>query len=78
MPQEVIEAYDGTEVAFEHIKPLSGGGARIELDVDGGPRWRLDVTNSGEYEIVTSWNAAGELADVETPDWVDDIVARLR
>ncbi len=78
MPREIIEAYDGTEVGFEHIKPLSSGGARVEFDVEGGPRWRVDVSNAGDYEIVTSWNANDELADVETPDWMDDLVAQLQ
>lgn len=75
---ETIQAYDGTDVEVEPIKPLSGGGARVELDAEDGPTWRLDITNSGKFDVVTSWNADGELADVETPDWVGDIVARLQ
>ncbi|WP_135828551.1 hypothetical protein [Halorussus halobius] len=79
MPQsEIIEAYDGTEVGFEDVKPLSGGGARVDLDAENGPKLRLDVTKSGKYEVVTSWNADGELADVDEPDWVEDIVAQLQ
>jgi hypothetical protein len=78
MPQEIIEAYDGTEVGFEHVKPLSGGGARVDLDAEGGPKFRLDITKSGNHEIVTSWDKHGNLADVETPDWVEDIVAQLQ
>jgi len=75
---ETIDVYTGEEVAVEPIKPLSDGGSRVELDVVDGPRWRLDVTASGdEFEVVTSWNSAEELADVEPPEWVDDVLLRL-
>jgi|GEM_PF-658587 len=80
MPErKTIEAYDGTEVEVEPIRQLSGGGSRIELDVVDGPRWRLDVTGTGQdYDIVTSWNSADELADIEPPQWVDDVILRLK
>jgi hypothetical protein len=78
MAPDTIEAYDGTEVDVDVIKPLSGGGARVEIDAVDGARWRLDVTSTGELsEVVTSWNSEGELADKEVPDWVDDILLRL-
>ena len=81
MPEQVqtIEAYTGDEVAVEPIKQLSNGGTRVELDVVEGPRWRLDVNGTGnDYEIVTSWDATGQLADVDVPGWIDDILVRLR
>jgi len=78
MAPDTIETYEGDEVEVEVIKPLAGGGARVELDATGGGRWRVDVTRSGELkDVVTSWNSAGELADVEIPDWADDILMRL-
>jgi len=78
MAPDTIETYEGDEVEVEVIKPLAGGGARVEIDKPDGPRWRLDATRSGELsEVVTSWNSDGELADVEIPDWVDDILLRL-
>jgi len=78
MAPDTIEAYDGTEVEVDIVKPLSGGGARVELDAVDGGRWRLDVTSTGELsEIVTSWNSNDELADVPVPDWVDDVLLRL-
>ena len=78
MSRDTIEVYTGAEVAVEPIKPLSGGGSRVEIDVIEGPRWRLDVTAAGDdYEVVTSWNSADELADVEVPDWIDDVLLRL-
>jgi hypothetical protein len=78
MAPDTIEAYDGSEVTVDVIKPLSGGGARVELDATGGGRWRLDVTSTGELsEVVTSWNSDDELADVPVPDWADDILLRL-
>jgi len=80
MPEpNTIGAYDGTEVAVEPIKTLSGGGTRLEIDQVDGPRWRLDVNSTGkDFEVVTSWNSDDELADIEVPEWVDDILLRLR
>jgi hypothetical protein len=78
MAPDTIEAYDGTEVDVDVIKPLAGGGARVELDATDGGRWRVDVTSTGELsEVVTSWNSDDELADVELPEWADDILLRL-
>lgn len=73
-----VEAYTGESVAVEPVRELSGGGTRIELDVDGGPRWRVDVTTTGSVdEVVTSWDSRDGLADVEVPEWIDDVLARL-
>jgi hypothetical protein len=75
---ETITVYDGTEVEVEVLDQLSGGGARVEIDEQDGPRWRLDVNSTGsDYDIVTSWNAAGELADAAPRDWIDDLILRL-
>jgi len=78
MTPDTIEAYDGTEVEVDIIKPLSGGGARVELDTNDEGRWRLDVNSTGnDYDVLTSWNSRGELADVPVPDWAEDILLRL-
>lgn len=75
---ETVTVYDGTKVEVEVLDQLSGDGARVEIDEQGGPRWRLDVNSTGsDYDIVTSWNAAGELSDVEPRDWIDDVIMRL-
>ncbi|MBB6645044.1 hypothetical protein [Halobellus ruber] len=73
-----LETWDGTNVEVEHVQDLAGGGARFDIEAEAGPRWRLDVSKTGTYEVVTSWDARGQLADVETPEWMDDIIARLQ
>ncbi|WP_135829990.1 hypothetical protein [Halorussus halobius] len=80
MPQTArkLETVDGTEVTVEPIRRLSDGESRIDIESEDGRKWRLDVTRAGEFEVVASWNVAGELADVERPDWVENIVARLQ
>lgn len=78
MAPNTIETYDGTEVDVDVIEPLAGGGARVEIDEEDGPRWRLDVTSTGKLaEVVTTWNSDDELADVEIPDWIGDVLSRL-
>lgn len=69
-----IERPDGTEAAVEPVKQLAGGGARIEIDIEDGPSWTLDITHEGKYDVVTAYNAAGQLEDVEVPQWVEDSV----
>jgi hypothetical protein len=75
---ETIRAYDGTEVEVEIVKQLAGGGARVDVTATDGPRWRLDVNRTGTPEVVTTWNADGDLADVDLPEWMDDVIARLQ
>lgn len=73
MPQTMID-YDGTEVEVEHVKPLSGGGARLNIEHPDGRRWLLDVTRNGSTEIVTTWRD-GDLANLEVPEWLDDTLS---
>ncbi|WP_049985736.1 hypothetical protein [Halobellus rufus] len=75
---ETIEVYTGDEVAVDVLNPLDGGGSRVEIDVVDGPRFRLDVNSTGnDYDVVTSWNRHDELADVEVPAYVEDVMSRL-
>ncbi|MFC7200658.1 hypothetical protein [Halospeciosus flavus] len=71
-----MTTYDGTEVDVEHVKPLSNGGARFDVEHPDGRRWQLDVSRTGESEIVTSWRD-GQLVDLDIPDWLDDLLAQL-
>lgn len=71
-----MTTYDGTEVEVEHVKPLPDGGARFDVRHPDGRRWQLDVSRTGESEIVTSWRD-GDLADLEIPGWLDTLLADL-
>ena len=78
MPQShTLTAYDGTEVEIEHVKALSNGGARFDIETDDGRRWRVDVTKSGNTDVVTSWRD-GTLATLDLPDWMDDVLSQIR
>jgi len=74
MPDDTI-TIGGTEIEPEHVKPLSSGGARFDFETER-KRWRVDVSRSGETELVTTWRD-GELADLDEPEWLDDVVAML-
>ncbi|WP_136717907.1 hypothetical protein [Halorientalis salina] len=74
---ETVTAYDGTTVTVEHVKPLANGGARFDIESEDGRKWRVDITRAGETELVTSWRD-GELADLDVPDWLEDILERVR
>jgi len=64
------------EVTVEHVKPLSGGGARVDIEADERC-WRVDINSNGNKEqIVTTWRD-GTLANLEEPDWLEEVIARL-
>lgn len=72
-----LETYDGTEVTVEHVEALPDGGGRFDVRAEDGRHWRIDVDRDGGTSVVTT-RRDGELADLETPDWLGDVVARLR
>jgi len=73
---DTIEVHTGDEVDVEHIKTLPSGGARFDFEA-GDRRWRVDISKSGaSVEIVTTWEQ-GQLADLDEPDWLGDVTARL-
>jgi hypothetical protein len=77
--RDTITTYTGAEVAIEPVDQLSGGGARVDVDQVDGPRWRVDVTRTGQLDaVVTTWDAEEQLADIDAPEWLDDVLARLR
>ena len=71
-----IEVHTGDEVAVEHIKALGDDGARFDITAADGREWRVDVDREGDTEIVTSWRD-GTLANLDVPEWIDDVTARL-
>ncbi|WP_225333831.1 hypothetical protein [Halomicrobium urmianum] len=74
---ETVEMYDGTEVEVEHVDALAEGGARFDVEAADGRKWRIDVDRHGDFDIVTTWRD-GQLADVDVPEWMGDLVTRLR
>ncbi|QLH82440.1 hypothetical protein [Halosimplex pelagicum] len=67
--------YSGTEVEVEKLDDAGAGGARLDVEHPDGRRWRLEVSRSGEPEVVTSWRD-GELCDVDVPEWLEDNLKR--
>jgi hypothetical protein len=75
MPKETIHI-GGQEVTVEPVEPRPGGGARVDVEADDRT-WRVDVRRSGSIdEVVTTWRD-GELEDLEQPDWLEDVLARM-
>lgn len=71
-----LQTYGGTEVEVEHIEPRPNGAARFDIEAEDGRKWRVDVGRDGEVDVVTTWRD-GVLADLEVPEWMDDVTARL-
>ncbi|MEA5387144.1 hypothetical protein VB779_08785 [Haloarculaceae archaeon H-GB11] len=65
----------GTDVDITPLQKLPTGGRRVDVKV-GEKQWRLDISMQGNREIVTTWRD-GELADLDEPEWMDDLCAQL-
>lgn len=79
MPQQrgTIQTYTGEEIDYEYLEPRPAGGARFDIEAEDGRKWRIDITRSGQHDLVTSWNSDGDLDDVPLPDWLEDVVAQI-
>lgn len=73
---DTLELYTGDTVTVEHVKPLADGGGRFDVTAEDGRKWRIDVTRDGEVDVVTTWRD-GTLADLDVPEWMDDVTGRL-
>ncbi|CCQ34914.1 hypothetical protein HLRTI_002323 [Halorhabdus tiamatea SARL4B] len=67
----------GDEVEIKHVKELANGGARFDITADDGRKWRVDITRTGSIDLVTTWRD-GVLEDLDEPDWMTDVIARLQ
>jgi len=77
MPEtETVQISTDLEVEIEHVKPVGASGARIDIEASDGRKWRVDVTRSGNVDVVTTWRD-GELTDLELPEWIDYVTARI-
>lgn len=69
-------AYNDNEVAFTVEEQLPDG-TRMTVTDEDGTQWKLDVDDAGDYELVASWNADSDLADVPVPEYVEDLLTRM-
>jgi len=66
----------GMEIEVTHLEDRPGGGARLDIEADDR-RWRVDVTATGDLsEITTTWRD-DQVADLEEPYWMADLLSRL-
>ena len=73
---DTMELYTGETITVDHVESLSTGGARFDVTADDGRKWRIDVDRDGDVDVVTTWRD-GSLADLDVPEWMDDVAARL-
>lgn len=65
------------KVDVERIENRTGGGALLDLKHEDGRMWRIVVKSTGKLDYIeTTWRD-GELADLDEPDWLDDVLAQL-
>jgi len=66
----------GMEIEVTHLEDRPGGGARLDIEVDDGRRWRVVCDGFDIDHIEMTWRD-GEPADLDRPSWLDDAIARL-
>jgi hypothetical protein len=68
----------GEDLTIENVRPRNGSGAVLDVEHDDGRKWRCEVTGSGKIdEILTTWRD-DTLADLDEPDWLEDVLAELQ
>jgi hypothetical protein len=68
----------GMEIETEHIEDRPGGGATLDIEHPDGRKWRVGVSEQGTVtEIVTAWDADGQVVAAEEPDWLSDALRQL-
>ena len=77
MPAEehATEIY-GESVTIELVEPRNSKRV-VDVEHQDGRLWRVVVTSQGEIDQIETTKRDGELADLEQPDWLDDLFAQL-
>lgn len=75
MPQQdqntrTLTLADGSEVDVTALARVDDDQVRVEID--GDCRWRLVVSEDGEYDLEASWDSDDNMADVPLPDYLDE------
>ena len=66
------------DVEFTKVEDRPGGGATLDIKHPDGRRWRVAVTSQGTVdEIVTAWDADGQVVAGAEPDWLADALRQL-
>lgn len=65
------------ELAVTFREMRAGGKREIDIEHEDGRKWRVVATAMGTLDHVeTTWRD-GQLADLDQPEWMDDLFARL-
>jgi hypothetical protein len=72
-----IQTPDGDDVRVSRMGRTEKG-YRLKIDVDEGPCWEVNVHRNGGRSVQMSWDADGNMADIDEPSWLDDIILQAR
>ena len=75
---QTVELHDGTKLDIQYLGATGDDTAEFEVEPitdDDTRRWRIEITRTGGYEVVASWDRGVE-ADLDAPDWVHELVDR--
>jgi len=78
MPDDTHEMHvRGEDVSLTLLGERRGGTRALDIETEDGRKWRIVVSRHGRLQDVeTTWRD-GELADLEEPDWLEDVLAQL-
>jgi hypothetical protein len=76
MPDEIEMTLYGEDLTIELVEPRNSKRV-VDVEHDDGRTWRLIVNSQGDIdEVETTWRD-GQLADLDQPDWLEDVMARI-
>lgn len=65
----------GNEIDIEQIEQR---GSKVVLDItEGAKTWRCVVKSTGTLDHIETTTRNDQLADLDEPDWLDDVLAQL-
>lgn len=73
--REVVELTSGPDVAIEHIDAVDVDTGRFEVEtVDSDRRWHVDISRSGDCEVVRAWEG-NIIVDPDEPEWLYELTS---
>lgn len=77
MQSEHVIRINGIDVTIS-VVATHDDGARFDISTPDDRTWCVDVDEDGELDGLVTTKVDGQLADLDTPDWLEQAVGRIR
>jgi len=76
--QDITLDIFGMRIDVELIAQRSGGRRVMDVEHEDGRKWRMVVMPNGEDYYTETMLRDDQLADLDEPDWLSEVLARLK